>query len=118
MHSAATLQHCRFCNRLALGRAKLRNADVLSAPQLHVERATTIRASSVVDHAEAHVLASHSHEKVAAANTDIAAVSSQRSRQRNLDDSLPYVAVLKATKQHRHPVQEQQRALGMVQQSA
>ena len=88
------------------------------APHRRRARHAAIQASSFVDHADSRARSSESHDtsepaKSDTAKSDIVAVTAGPIRQRKLDVSLPYVAVLRATKEHRHPVQEQQRALGM-----
>lgn len=83
------------------------------ATHRRVARHAAIQASSFVDQADSHARSSESHDKLEPAKSDTAAVKARSIRERKLDESLPYVAVLRATKEHRHPVQEQQRALGM-----
>lgn len=117
MHSAVPSQHCRFCGSLTVtGNARPR----LSRVALHgrVSRQAATRASSVLDHADSPARSSESHDRSHPAQSDTVAVPARNPRQRKLDESLPYVAVLRATKEHRHPVQEQQRALGMDQPTA
>lgn len=112
MHSAVPSQHCRFCGSSTVtGNARPK----LSRAALHrrVSRHAATRASSVLDHADLPARSSESHDKSHSAQSDTVAVTARNTRQRKLDASLPYVAVLRATKEHRHPVQEQQRALGM-----
>lgn len=116
MHSAVTIQQCRFCGRSTTG-GNVRPKLLRLAPRRRVAPKLSVRASSFVDHADSQSRSSESHDKSAKSDTaksDTVAVTARPIRQRKLDKSLPYVAVLRATKEHRHPVQEQQRALGMV----
>ena len=111
MHSVVPSQHCRFCGSSTdVGNARPKLSRV--AVQRRLSRQAT-RASSVLDHADSPARSSESHDESHSAQSDTVAVTTRNTRQRKLDESLPYVAVLRATKEHRHPVQEQQRALGM-----
>lgn len=114
MHSAVTVQDCRFCGRSTVG-GNVRPSLSRLASHRRVARHAVTRASSFVDQADSPARSSEpeSHDQSGSAKSDNVAVKSRPTRQRKLDESLPYVAVLRATKEHRHPVQEQERALGM-----
>ena len=113
MLSAPAVQHCRFCGRFAVGARNVRPRHVVFASQRRHLTSNTTRVRTFVDHADPHVQPSELHGDSSTTPTDSLALTEQRSKSGKLDESLPYVAVLKATKQHKHPVQEKQRALGM-----
>ena len=112
MHSALTFRNSRLCSTWTVSQASAQKRQLVRhRPARHAAPFTTCT-SSYVDHVDQHLHSSTSRgTSSTVAADDTADVTGSRRRAR-LDESLPYVAVLRARKEHKHPVQEKQRALG------
>lgn len=111
MHSASTCRHSRLCSTWAISQRK--SFHCCAIRHTHVRRVDSFTpcTRSYVNHV-AQDSQSDSHNSPPALADDSIFHPDDPGIRGKLDDSLPYVAVLKARKQHKHPVQEKQKALG------
>lgn len=111
MHSA-TVRHCRLCSVRNTTQRNPQHEYYSGRSRVHRTAPHITFASSYVDQVDQNLHSSASQGSLSGVIAGDASHTERSSKRCKLDESLPYVAVLKARKEHRHRVQEKQRALG------
>ncbi len=111
MHSACTFRHSRLCSTWAISQHSLQYQTVRPRGARRIAPLTACT-RSYVDQVESHLHSSDLQDSPSTASAGSPVQMTSAIHRSKLDESLPYVAVLKARKEHRHPVQEKQKPLG------
>ncbi|KAA6427645.1 MAG: (RAP Annotation release2) Galactose-binding like domain containing [Trebouxia sp. A1-2] len=106
MHSACTFRHSRVCSTWAISQPSPQYQTVKPREARRIPPLTACT-RSYVDQVESHLHSSDLQDSP----SDPSAGSPVQLIRSKLDESLPYVAVLKAKKEHKQPVQEKQKPL-------
>ena len=112
MHSACTFRQSRLCSTWAINQ---HSSQYLTVRPREARRIAPLTACtrSYVDQVESHLPSSDLQDSPSASSADSPVQMTSAISRSKLDESLPYVAVLKARKEHKHPVQEKQKPLGI-----
>ncbi len=112
MHSACTFRQSRLCSTWAISQ---HSSQYLTVRPREARRNAPLTACtrSYVGQVESHLHSSDLQEGPSAPSADSPVQMTSAISRSKLDESLPYVAVLKARKEHKHPVQEKQKPLGI-----
>ena len=112
MHSACTFRHSRLCSTWAISQ---HSSQCLTLRSRQARRIAPLTACtrSYVDQVDSHLHSSDLQDSPSTPSADSPVKMTSAINRSKLDESLPYVAVLKASKVHKHPVQEKQKPLGI-----
>lgn len=110
MHSACTFRHSRLCSTWAVSQ---HSSQYQTARPRQTRRIAALTACtrSYVDQVESHLHSSDLQDSPSNASAGSPVHMTSAINRSKLDESLPYVAVLKARKEHKHTVQEKQKPL-------
>ncbi len=112
MHSACTFRHSRLCSTWAISQHSSQYSTVRPRAARRIAPLTACT-RSYVDQVEPHLHSSDLQDSPSTPSAGSPVQVTSAINRSKLDESLPYVAVLKARKEHKHPVQEKQKPLGI-----